>query len=144
MYEEVEGEDSETARQEFKMSTLTEMLDGCGKIGVPLSPLKIKRFGKRNGTDFACWPIVKAIGEWAIKRSRESDPALAAANAARPIKISKGLLNPVNVSSRLTEIGDDLDPMQLHACLTNNVNQLQRQVENICNVLDLKVKRSHK
>ena len=83
MYEEVEGEDSETARQEFKMSTLTEMLDGCGKIGVPLSPLKVKRFGKRNETDFASWPIVKAIGEWAIKRSREPDPALAAANAAR-------------------------------------------------------------
>ena len=53
--------------------------------------------------------------------------------------MAKSLLRPVDVSPVLKKLEEGLDPIQLHNCLASNVNQLQRQVENLGNVVDLKV-----
>jgi hypothetical protein len=37
-----------------------------------------------------------------------------------------------------TKVYDIIDPLQLFKCLSHNVDQLQRQIENIGNLLDLK------
>ena len=54
-------DEEDEARTQFKWSAMTEMLDGCAKIGVPITPLKTKQIGKTNEMPFASWPIVKAM-----------------------------------------------------------------------------------
>ena len=75
------------------------------------------------------------------KTTRETDPKIVfEAIEARPIKIAKSLLRPTDVAPVLMQIGEGLDPIQLLDYLASNVNQLQRQVENLGNVVDLKVR----
>ena len=76
-----------------------------------------------------------------INKSRDTDPK-AALEGQKPIKmLSKSLLRPLDVSPHLRVLEDELDPIQLHSCLASNINQLQRQVENVGNLIDLKVQR---
>ena len=137
---ENQEDDDETQEKIFKMSAMTEMLHGCAHIGVPLTPIKIKRFGKPKQTPFAKWPIVKAIDGWSIKKSTKPDTSLDQMEKNLSIKINKSLLRPVDISDKMLEVDGGLDPMNLQSCLVSNVNQLQRQMENVGNVLDVKVK----
>ena len=131
--------EDEEARKLFKLAAMTEMLQGCRKIGVPLTPFQTKRLGKKRETSFAEWPIVKAIVDWPIKKSMENSQTTEPAMPDCSIKINKSLLKPVDISPDILRVDDGLDPIQLHSCLVSNVNQLQRQIENVGNFIDVKV-----